>query len=48
MFAFGAESGDEHMGALQDVAKFLSIEENVNFLMACTDEEIVLKKLLNY
>lgn len=47
VFAFGAENGNDHLKALQDLAKFLALDENVEFLKGATDKELVLKKLIN-
>lgn len=47
IFAFGAENGNDHLKALQDLAKFLAIEENVDFLKKANDKEVVLNKILN-
>jgi|LGVE01.1.fsa_nt_gb transcriptional antiterminator len=47
VFAFGAENGNDHIKALQDIAKFLALEENVEFLKNATDRELVLKTLIN-
>ncbi|WP_066501166.1 BglG family transcription antiterminator [Abyssisolibacter fermentans] len=48
VFAFGAESGGAHMEALQDIAKFLSVDENIEFCKTCKDKEVFLNKLLMY
>lgn len=47
VFAFGAENGNDHLKALQDLAKFLALDENVNFLKNSTERNIVLNKLIN-
>lgn len=47
VFAFGAENGDDHLKAIQDLAKFLALEENVEFLINAKDKQVVLNKLLD-
>ena len=47
VFAFGAENNNDHLKALQDLAKFLALDENVEFLKNATDKNIVLNKLIN-
>lgn len=47
VFAFGAKSGDDHLMALQDLAKFLLSEENVKFLKKETDKTKIVEKLVN-
>ncbi|WP_105615605.1 BglG family transcription antiterminator [Vallitalea okinawensis] len=47
IFAFGAENGNDHLKALQDLAKFLAIEENVEFLKGAKDKKVILDKILN-
>jgi len=45
VFAFGARSGDDHLTALQDLAKFLLKEENIKFLNKETDIDKIVEKL---
>ncbi len=47
VFVFGAENGADHLEALQDIAKFLMVEENIDFLVNATNKEAVLERLLN-
>ncbi len=47
VFAFGAQNGDDHLKALQDLAKFLMSEENIRFLKEGSNKKTILNKLLN-
>jgi transcriptional antiterminator/mannitol/fructose-specific phosphotransferase system IIA component (Ntr-type) len=47
VFSFAAENGNDHVKALQDLAKYLAHEENVEYLKGATDREEVLSKLVN-
>lgn len=47
IFAFGAENGNDHLKALQDLAKFLALDENIEFLRSASDKELVLNKLIS-
>lgn len=47
VFAFAAENGDTHINALQDLAKFLSVEKNVKLLNESTDVNKIYKSILN-
>lgn len=47
IFAFAAENSNSHIMALQEVAEFLSIEENVETLKTSTDKRQILDKILN-
>lgn len=47
VFTFGAKSGDDHLMALQDLAKFLLSEENVKFLKKEKDRAKIVEKLVN-
>lgn len=45
VFAFGAPNNKEHVNALQDLAKFLSVEENVEMLKKADDKKAILNKI---
>lgn len=46
VFAFGAPNNHEHLNALQDLAKFLSVEENILLLKEEKNKEQILRKIL--
>jgi transcriptional antiterminator/mannitol/fructose-specific phosphotransferase system IIA component (Ntr-type) len=48
VFAFGAKNSDGHLNALQDLANYLTKEENVEFLKNATDKSEVIKELIKY
>ncbi|QUI24565.1 BglG family transcription antiterminator [Vallitalea pronyensis] len=45
VFAFGAPNNNEHLNALQDLAKFLSVEKNINLLKEVKDKQLILDKI---
>ncbi len=47
VFAFGAENGNDHLKALQDLAMFLTVEENVEFLKNAKNKNLILEKIIN-
>ncbi|QUH31498.1 BglG family transcription antiterminator [Vallitalea guaymasensis] len=47
VFAFAAPNSNEHMVALQDLARFLSVEENIELLKNVNDKQTILDKLLD-
>lgn len=47
VFAFAAPNNNEHMVALQDLARFLSVEENIKFLKNSNNKQEILDKLLD-
>lgn len=46
VFAFAAKNGDEHLTILQELAEFLSEEENIGFLKNAVDKASVINKIL--
>ncbi len=46
IFAFAAQNSDSHVMALQEVANFLSVDENVELLKTSTDKKKILDKIL--
>lgn len=47
VFAFGANNKGEHLKALQDLAKFLSVEKNIKFLNNATDVDEIYEKIID-
>ena len=47
VFAFGAKNGDDHLKALQDLARFLMSDENIKFLKEESSKEKIIDKLLS-
>jgi mannitol operon transcriptional antiterminator len=47
VFVFAAHDGNRHILALQDLAKFLSVDENVKFLLNTEDPSEIYKKLIS-
>lgn len=45
VFAFGAPNNNEHLNALQDLAKFLSVEKNITLLKEEKDKQLILDKI---
>lgn len=48
VFAFGAKDGEHHLTILQELAVFLSEEENINFLNNAKDKTSVINKFNKY
>lgn len=46
IFAFGAKNGDDHLVALQDLAKLLTFEENIKFIKNETDKTRIIEKMV--
>ncbi|SKC89652.1 BglG family transcription antiterminator [Maledivibacter halophilus] len=47
VFAFGANNEESHLKALQDLAKFLSVEKNFQMLINSTDIDDIYKRIIN-
>ncbi|GAA0742613.1 BglG family transcription antiterminator [Clostridium oceanicum] len=48
VFAFGSVNQNGHLSALQDLARFLEKDENIEFITNSKDKELVLKNIIKY